>query len=176
MIILKIMIITIIKKHIPPVMKYTTNKYRGRRRERINTKRDVGGKNTLVSLTTWSTQVADSQETDLIMLLVTMLCPYSGWHHRWQRPPVHSNQETKCRGAPQSPVGESLADHLPGTRKNSRGEHSPDTQYSTIRQTGLIFHLGDWGSPEGEGRSWPTDRQTERQPGCLAWPSHQGWA
>lgn len=30
------------------------------------------------SLTAWSTQVADSQETDLIMLLVTMLCPYSG--------------------------------------------------------------------------------------------------
>lgn len=30
------------------------------------------------SPTAWSTQVADSQETDLIMLLVTMLCPYSG--------------------------------------------------------------------------------------------------
>lgn len=30
------------------------------------------------TLTAWPTQVADSQETDLIMLLVTMLCPYSG--------------------------------------------------------------------------------------------------
>lgn len=62
-----------------PVMKYISNKYRGRRKERKNTKQRVGGeKNLSESLTARSTQVADSQETDLIMLLVTMLCPYSG--------------------------------------------------------------------------------------------------
>lgn len=72
------------------------------------------------SPTAWSTQVADSQETDLIMLLVTMLCPYSGWHCFWQRPPLHSNQETKCRRAPQSPVGGSLANHLPGFREKQQ--------------------------------------------------------
>lgn len=95
--------------------KCISNKYRGKRRERINTKHRAGGekKTTSESLTAWSTQVADSQETDLIMLLVTMLCPYSGWHRCWQRPPLHSNQETKCRRAPQSPVGRSLANHLP---------------------------------------------------------------
>lgn len=67
-----------------PVTEYISDKYRGRRRrERINTKHtewEVKKKKKTLSesLTAWSTQVADSQETDLIMLLVTMLCPYSG--------------------------------------------------------------------------------------------------
>lgn len=94
------------------------------------------------SLTAWSTQVADSQETDLIMLRVTMLCPYSGWHPCWQRPPLHSNQETKCRGAPQSSVGKSLGNHLPGSRESNR-KYSPDMQYNAIRQTELAFYPGD---------------------------------
>lgn len=122
-----------------PLTKYISNKYRGRGKERINTKHGVGGGEKLSeSLTAWSTQVADSQETDLIMLLVTMLCPYSGWHRCWQRPPLHSNQETKCRGAPQSPVGRSLANHLPG----SGGKQAETTAltYSTMpsgRQSSL---------------------------------------
>lgn len=61
--------------HYPPL----TLKHRDGRRERINRKHRVGGKKkSPESLTAWSTQVADSQETDLIMLRVTMLCPYSG--------------------------------------------------------------------------------------------------
>ena len=141
-----------------PVTEYISDKYRGRRRrERINTKHtewEVKKKKKTLSesLTAWSTQVADSQETDLIMLLVTMLCPYSGWHRCWQRPPLHSNQETKCRGAPQSPVGGSLANHLPASRGKPAESTAPDIQYRAIRQTELASHPGDQGPPRGEGR------------------------
>lgn len=124
---------------------------------------DWEAKQLSVSLSTWSTQVADSQETDLIMLLVTMLCPYSGWHHCWQRPSLHSNQETKCRGAPQSPAGESLANHLPGTRENSRRENSP--WHTVQRHQAGRAHFPPWrlrSTKGGEERSWPTDRQTDR--------------
>lgn len=142
-----------------PVTKYISSKYRGTRRERINTKHRAGGekKKTLSeSLTAWSTQVADSQETDLIMLLVTMLCPYSGWHRCWQRPPLHSNQETKCRRAPQSPVGRSLANHLPGSGENQR-RAQPWHTVPCHQADRACFPPRRLRSTKGRGeeRSWP---------------------
>lgn len=154
------------------IIQYNWKKSRDKKRVWINTKQSGRWKKkSPESLTAWSTQVADSQETDLIMLLVTMLCPYSGWHRCWQRPPLHSNQETKCCGAPQSPVGESLANHLQGFRESNR-KYSSDIQYNAIRQTGFAFHPGDSGPPRGQGRREADqliDRATAALP-CMAIP------
>lgn len=126
-----------------PVAKPISDKYSGTRRERAG-----GEENLSESQNAWSTQVADSQETDLIMLPVTILCPYSGWHRCWQRPPPHFNQETKCHRAPQKPCRWIVSQPPPWIRVKTAA--STALTYSTVPSGSLLstpetkVHQGEW--------------------------------